>query len=258
MKKFVFIVTVFSMFVICFPFLIKAKENNKKSVYKIAYLDGKEDAEGGNLAVIKHLEKKGYAVTVFIDSLTNPEQLIQENYNLLILPSTIGSWRAGKFKELSIPILAWESYAFDKELGMVADNPLHYGGVEFADSNKNLVNSINIIKPESELAAGLSGEIVVFNAKRWRKSVKNPESNFVYGIPNDNAIKIATIGASGAENDINKLYAIFAYDKGVEMAEKEFYAPEKRMGYYFHHAAPKYLTKKGWKIFDSSIEWLLK
>ncbi|MBN1116708.1 MAG: hypothetical protein JXA77_05870 [Bacteroidales bacterium] len=225
-------------------------QGKKKELAKIAFLTGKEDAEGGNEAIISHLNKKGYHVELLIDSLTSADFILTETFDLLILPSTIGSWRAGKFKDIEIPIMAWESYAFDKELGLVPDNDNCYGGVPFAESDDELINEIEIVGNAHGLNAGYKGKVKVLKTAKWKESVENPESNYVFGIPGENAFKIAKIG------NMNQ-YAIFGYEKGKEMAEKGFFAPDKRLAYYFHHAAPVYLTRQGWDLFDAAIEWLL-
>ncbi|MBN2727682.1 MAG: hypothetical protein JXR53_00505 [Bacteroidales bacterium] len=224
------------------------KVKNEKA--KIAILTGKENDEGGNNAIIKRLRKAGYQVELLIDSLTSEEVIVKEEFDLLILPSTIGSWRAAKFRNIELPIMVWESYAFDKELGLVPENEGCYGGVPFAENNDELISEIEIVGDEHGLSAGFSGKVKVLKSLKWKQSVENPESNYVFGIPGENAFKIAKIKGTNH-------YTIFGYDKGKEMALKGVYAPEKRLAYYFHHAAPVYLTRNGWKLFDAAIDWLL-
>lgn len=223
---------------------------NKNEPVKIAFLTGKENSEGGNQAVIRRLNKRGYYVEMLIDSITSAEYILQESFDLLILPSTIGSWRASKFRDIEIPIMTWESYAFDKELGMVPEREDCYGGIPFSEANDELISEIEIIGDAHGLNAGLSGKVKVLKAAKWKRSVENAESNYVFGIPGENAFKIAKIGSENR-------YAIFGYDKGAEMAIEGMFAPEKRLAYYFHHAAPLYQTREGWHMFDAAINWLL-
>jgi hypothetical protein len=63
--------------------------------------------------------------------------------------------------------------------------------------------------------------------------------------------------AENAAKD-SKLIITILTGKKDEMAIPGFCAPEKRGGYYFHHAVPTYLTDEGWILFDKAIPWLLE
>jgi hypothetical protein len=93
---------------------------------------------------------------------------------------------------------------------------------------------------QSPLVAGLSGNVAVY-AAAYR---------MVYGVPGNQAIKVATI-----LNQPTQL-AIFAYPAGAQMVTGT--APGKRLSFFAHNnTAAMNITENGLKLLDAAVEWLL-
>ena len=137
-----------------------------------------------------------------------------------------------KLRDVPVPLITWEGWLFD-DLGMT-------GLTEEQDYGElTTETSIRVTDPTHPLAAGLSGDV-------HTAIVNNGTSNkFHWGVPNQNAIIVATTLANGSRAHI------FAYEQGAMMVG--LFAPARRVG--FHNATGTNLTLDGWRLFDAAVRW---
>jgi hypothetical protein len=104
-------------------------------------------------------------------------------------------------------------------------------------------NTIHIANPNHPLAAGLTGDVMVFptHSRLVNTSDLGPE-----------AVVIATTlpGTMPASSP-----CIFYYDKGATMLNG-FKAPAKRMGFFWHR--PTVATDDGKKLLHAAVDWMLR
>jgi hypothetical protein len=127
-------------------------------------------------------------------------------------------------KDLAIPV-------------MISKDCTSWAGIGNMMNTGNTENSINIVKSDHPLAAGLSGKVRVFTDNVCRL-VRG-------GGLGPDAIKIAQFDAN--------TWNIFAYEKGGMMPGGK--APAKRMGFYWHR--PSGGTPEGKKLFKAAVDWML-
>jgi hypothetical protein len=123
---------------------------------------------------------------------------------------------------------------------MISKDCTTWSGLGAMMNTGNTENSINIMKADHPLAAGLpAGKVRVFTDNVCRL-VRG-------GGLGPDAIKIANFDAN--------TWNIFAYEKGGMMAGGKA-APAKRVGFYWHR--PSGATPEGKKLFEAAVDWLLK
>lgn len=120
---------------------------------------------------------------------------------------------------------------------MISKDCTSWSGLGNMMNTGNTENSINIVKSDHPLAAGLSGKVRVFTDNVCRL-VRG-------GGLGPDAIKIAAFDGS--------TWNIFAYEKGGMMAGMK--APAKRVGFYWHR--PSGGTPEGKKLFKAAVDWLI-
>jgi len=120
---------------------------------------------------------------------------------------------------------------------MISKDCTSWAGIGNMMNTGNTENSINIVKSDHPLAAGLSGKVRVFTDNVCRL-VRG-------GGLGPDAIKIAQFDAN--------TWNIFAYEKGGMMPGGK--APAKRMGFYWHR--PSGGTPEGKKLFKAAVDWML-
>ena len=106
------------------------------------------------------------------------------------------------------------------------------------------MTQISIIANAHPLAAGLTGNVAVYNAPGWR---------IVWGIPGSGSVNIATV--MGVPTQIT----IFAYPTGSTMVGGN--APGKRLGFFIHNTAaatsPANVSAAGLQLLDAAIDWMI-
>jgi len=120
---------------------------------------------------------------------------------------------------------------------MISKDCTSWAGIGNMMNTGNTENSINIVKSDHPLAAGLSGKVRVFTDNVCRL-VRG-------GGLGPDAIKIAQFDAN--------TWNIFAYEKGGMMPGGK--APAKRMGFYWHR--PSGGTPEGKKLFKAAVDWMI-
>jgi multiple sugar transport system substrate-binding protein len=138
-----------------------------------------------------------------------------------------------KFKDTLTPVMLLEPNLLDL-YGLTGANAGQRGTV----ATQTQVTIVG--EATSPLVAGLSGNVSVYNAAY----------RMVYGVPSDQAIKVATI-----VNQPTQL-AIFAYPAGAAMVTGV--APAKRLSFFAHNnTAAMNITENGLKLLDAAVEWLV-
>ncbi len=183
----------------------------------------------GDTAVRNRLEGRGYTVTIVDDSASQTSDA--NGKVLVVISSTVNSGNVGnKFRNVTVPVIVWEQALLDN-MRMTGNNSGDHG----TDRNENRVNIIDNTHP---LAAGLpSGNVRVTTSNQ----------TFSWGLPNNNAIKIATL-----RNNSNR-YAIFAYETGASMVNLT--APARRVGFFLENNTASRLNNDGWALFDAAVDW---
>ncbi len=139
-----------------------------------------------------------------------------------------------KLRVVAVPLITWEGWLFD-DLQMTGPNEEQDYGELTSETSVRLTN------PTHPLAAGLSGDV------RTALVNNHTANKFHWGVPNQNAIVIATTLANSGRAHI------FAYEQGAQMVG--FIAPARRVG--FHNATGTNLTQEGSALFDAAVKWAL-
>ncbi len=183
----------------------------------------------GDIAVRNRLEGRGYTVTIVDDSASQTSDA--NGKVLVVISSTVNSGNvSNKFRNVTVPVIVWEQALLDN-MRMTGNS----GGDHGTDGNERRVNIIDNTHP---LAAGLSTGNV---------QVTTSNQTFSWGLPNNNAIKIATL-----QNNSSR-YAIFAYETGASMVNLT--APARRVGFFLENNTASRLNNDGWALFDSAVDW---
>jgi hypothetical protein len=200
----------------------------------VLFVVGSTWLNGGDAWVKSRLEALGLDVTV--KSASAAASSDANGKGLVVISSTINSGDVtGKFKNVAVPVVTWESYILD-DMKMT-------GPVEQTDFGQNgNYSSLTITDPNHPLAAGLSGTVQVLN---WGSSVR-------WGWTTQGAAaKVAKI--AGKEG----WYGVFGFDKGEAM-QGGFVAPERRVSLFLDDDTPSLLTARGKQLFDAAIEWAIQ
>ncbi len=199
----------------------------------VLFVVGSTWLNSGDAWVKSRLEQLGLNVTV--KSAAASATTDASGKGLIVISSTINSGDVvGKFKNVNVPVVTWESYILDdmKMTGSVAQT-------DFGQNSS--YHSITINDPSHPLAAGLSGSVQVLS---WG-------SSFRWGwTTQSGAAKVAKVAGQEA------WYGIFGFDKGQAM-QGGFIAPERRASLFMDDDTPSFLTSNGKRLFDSAIEWAI-
>jgi hypothetical protein len=149
-----------------------------------------------------------------------------------VVTSTVGSGNmTGKLRTLPVPVMVCEPMIY-ADMRLVDGTASETAGISSGDVTSLVVNA-----GTGELAAGLSGTVVVQEAARMN-----------YVIPNDQAVRVASLPGEPARS------SIFAHDTGAQMDGMA--APARRVGFFFSmNVIP---TADGWRLFDAALAWLAK
>jgi len=195
----------------------------------VLFVVGSVSLNSGDTAVYNQLLSLGYTVTVVDDSASTTSDSIGKV--LALISSTVGSSNVNnKFRNVTVPVMLWEQ-ALQDDMRMVS------GSNRGTDSNESKINIVNSGHP---LAAGLSSGLT---------TVVTSNRTFSYGIPNGNAIGIATI-----DNNSSR-YVIYGYDAGAGMYNG-LNAPARRLMFFLEDTTAANLNTDGWALFDAAINWV--
>lgn len=193
------------------------------------FVVGATTLNSDDTAVKARLESLDFRVTVKAASVVTANDA--SGKDVVVVSSTVSSSDVNtKFRNVAVPVLAWESYLFD-DLGMTGSLPdSDYGKL----TGQTQIAITNATHP---LAASFTGMVTVTTAAATLSWAK----------PNASASKVAT-----PRGDASKA-VIFAYDTGAVMPG--IVAPARRVGLFLEDAAAAHLTANGWALFDAAVRW---
>ncbi|MBI4658881.1 MAG: immunoglobulin domain-containing protein [Verrucomicrobia bacterium] len=183
-------------------------------------------------AVKARLESQGWQVVVkgALASATSDA----DGKQLIISSSTIPSGDVGnKFQLAPVPMINWEE-ALQDNLLLTTDESGTTRGTTGGQTD------INIVKADHPLAAGLSA---------GKKTVLRAADTFSWGVPNNNAVVIATI----ADDPTHAV--IYAYEKGAKLIDDTTPAPARRVHFMMTDNPFTSLNPDGLKLFDAAVNW---
>lgn len=185
-------------------------------------------SDGG---VKARLESQGWQVSVV--QAPNSKTTDGDGKQLIITSSTINSGDvANKFRDLAVPVLNWEQALEDNYL-MTLDT---------GNDHATLTNQtqINIVKADHPLAGGLTTGV---------KTTTTQAQDYGWGVPNTNAIIIATVVGAPTQA------VIYGYDKGAILIDSSTPAPARRVMFFTSNNGFAALTEDGLKLFDAAVTW---
>jgi hypothetical protein len=154
---------------------------------------------------------------------------------LIVVSSTVSSGSVStKFRDVAVPVINWEQACQD-DFNMTLNTDGTDRGTVGGQVNLNIVN------PTHPLAAGLSAGV---------RPVVTAAATFTWGLPNTNAIAIATL--EGSPNRVG----IYAYEKGATMLNA-FVAPEKRIHIFLDNDTFAVLNPDGLKLVNAAVDWTI-
>lgn len=217
--------------------LITALFTLTSSVYaqtKIALISQLNGASAfADASIQKYLQAQGYQVEL-LDQSVSPSSL--NHPDLVILSSTVASknLKSG-WRQLPIPLMTWENDYLD-DLAMTGKRiDTDFGEVE-KERYLWLVNAPHSLS--AHLPAGT-------------RNVYKAQAPMSWGKRGLGATIIATIYGQPEK------VAIWGYEKGATM-DYESLAPAKRLMFFLNNETFPNLSEDGLKLFDASVQWLLK
>ncbi|MBI4663576.1 MAG: DNRLRE domain-containing protein [Verrucomicrobia bacterium] len=177
------------------------------------------------------LESQGWKITV----VQAPKSVTgdADGKQLIITSSTVNSGDVGdKFRNSPVPVMNWEQ--------AVQDNFLMTGNAGADHATTDAQTQINIVKADHPLAGGLTTGL---------KTVTTAPLPYSWGLPNANAVTIATIANNPAQ------VVVYGYEKGAKLIDGATPAPARRVMFFMGDAAFAALTPDGLKLFDAAVSW---
>jgi hypothetical protein len=184
----------------------------------------------GDAAVRKRLELLGYPVVLRSD--TGSATSDATGKSLVIVSSTVTSSNVNsKFKNVAVPVLTWES-ALGRFMGMTQST----SGVDYGTRTGQ--TTLLIANPVHPLAGGLTGTA----------SVVTSSQTFSWGVPNSQAIVVATLSGDASKS------VIYGYDVGSAMIGLS--APARRVGFFLEDVTAGSWSANGQALFDAAVAWV--
>lgn len=225
MKKLLSITLITALFTLTSSVYAKTK------IALISQLNG--TSTSADVSIQKYLQAQGYQVEVF-DQTVTPNSL---NYpDLVILSSTVASknlklgWR-----QLPIPLMTWENDYLD----------------DLAMTGKRLDTDFGEVEKERYLWLVNAPHPLSAHLPAGTHNVYKAQAPMSWGKPGLGATIIATIYGQPEK------VAIWGYEKGATM-DYESLAPAKRLMFFLNNETFPNLSEDGLKLFDASVQWLLK
>src|SRR6185369_430658 len=103
----------------------------------------------------------------------------------------------------------------------------------------NQKNMLTMLADEHPLAAGLRGEVQVFDANM----------NIGWGVPAPGATKIAVVRNRADHSPI------FAFERDAAMMPPANHAPARRVGFFLHPISARFMNDHAWQLFDAAVKW---
>ena len=162
-----------------------------------------------------------------------------DGMDFIYVSSTVSSTTiADQFKNVEVPVIMIEPYAQD-DMGMTYD-------VDSLRYYQAFQRDILIVNEEHYLAAGLKGEVAIFD---------DYEIQSGQGLPNENGIVIAEY-VPWDEGEFICHGALYAYEKGALMADTTE-AVERRLFAGWNDMGAAFFSEAGWTLWETTINWVL-
>jgi len=195
---------------------------------------GTGEEQGGEVAMMTYLEDMGFLIDYFSgDEVVGADAM---NYDLVFVHESLMSSSVGdKFKEEATPLISTEFYISDDMglSGMTQDT-------DFGQLGDGAATSIFIQEPDHPLAAGLEGEVQVY---------ENP-GNMGFAIVGGGGVSVATT----LDDDYQSV--IYGFDAGVEDFNGEI-VPGRRVFFFTFNGEEENMTPEAWLLFDAAVYWAL-
>jgi hypothetical protein len=186
---------------------------------------------GSDIQFHEQMVARGLTVEDILDAKATAATTVGKK--VVVLSYSVDSENVGgKFNDIAAPLVVMEHNLLGT-LGMTAGSA--HGWAEPA-------SQITVVKTDSPLAAGLSGDVTVFTKT----------GEVFWGVPSDSALKIASVKGNAGR------WTIFAYEAGAMMVGKA--APGRRLQFFLgsHLVPTKWLNAEGLKLFDAAIDWCVR
>lgn len=204
---------------------VKAPSGSKAALFVV----GSTTLAAGDQAARARLEGAGFMVTTISASAATAADAAGKH--LVVVSSTVSSGTVGtKFRDVSAGVLTWEAWLFD-DFGMTGSTAGTDYGLAAGRAQVAVANASH------SMAAGLSGTVTVVTSA----------SDFMWGAPNAQAIRVATLAGDAGKA------ALFGYEAGAAMPGLS--APGRRVGIFLSDASASLLTADGAKLFDAAAAW---
>jgi len=198
----------------------------------VLFLAGSPTLNASDSAIRDLIAGLGFNVVVVDDDLSTDVDGIGKK--LIVVSSTVASGSiTTKFRNATSPVLTWEQSNQD-DFGMTGDVDGTDRGTVPGQTQ------IEIVNPGHPMAAGFSGLVTVTTAG----------TDFSWGLPNTNAVSIATL--SGIPNRV----AIYGYEAGTNMMGG-FVAPARRVMVFLTDNTYAVLNTVGRDLFAAALNWAL-
>ncbi|HLY08483.1 MAG TPA: hypothetical protein VKW04_04155 [Planctomycetota bacterium] len=185
----------------------------------------------GDAAVREHLELLGYPVVLRKDHEAQASEAAGKS--LVVVSSSVTSSHVNtKFQAVAVPVLTWES-ALGRFMGMTGTT----SGKDYGTATDQ--TTLSIVNPAHPLAAGLTGTPAVVTSGQ----------TFSWGVPNSNAVSIATLSGDASKS------VIYGYDTGSAMIGLS--APARRVGFFLEDRTAEAWTADGQALFDAAVAWAI-
>lgn len=178
------------------------------------------------------LESQGWQVSVVQAPVSTTTD--GDGKQLIIVSSTVNSGDvADKFRNSAVPVLNWEQALQDNFLMTLNTDGTDRGTLAGQ-------TQVNIVKADHPLAGGLSTGLT---------TVTTAAQDYSWGMPNANAVIIATVADNPAQA------VIYGYDKGAILIDNSTPAPARRVLFFSGNDGFAAFTEDALKLFDAAIEW---
>jgi hypothetical protein len=201
----------------------------------VLFAVGSTSLNAGDNAIKTRLQNLGFTVTVKLAGTNNNaiNTVDADGKALVVISSTVVPANVtNKFRFVPVPVLIWESDLLD-DMGMTGLT----SGTDFGVT-ATTQNSVNIVTPGHPMAAGQTGT----------PAVVSTASNFGWGIPNVNSVKIAALASDASK------FAIFGYDNGVTMPGLA--GPSRRVSMFMTDLTAGSFNTAGGALFDAAAKWI--
>jgi len=208
------------------PFFVRVGEN--QSVLFVAL---STNLGPGDAAAKSFIEETGYG-PVLVKTPAEATSSDATNKAFVVISSTVLSDDVGTtFRDVPVPVLNWENFLYD-DLGMSGPT----AGTDYGTLGEQ--SRVRVTAESHFLAAGQTGVVSV---------VSGPQI-FSWGVPNSNAVVVATL-----ENDPGKAL-IFAYESNAVMPGLS--APARRLGFFLEDLTAGELAHHGEDMLEAALHWV--